>query len=184
MQLPLPAGYPKSFVAGDTVEFDVANPDYLPADGWSLTIIISTSTPAEFDAVVDGDHFHVTIPGEGEVVPNSDIATGIFRMSEVYTKDAVRKTARTWRVHVMQNPSKAVDPSWAQQTLEACQTAITSLASKKLKQTTVDGQNYVFQDLPELIKLRDRCLFEIGAANQRAGLPGIGGRKVIQTRFA
>lgn len=179
--MPCPIQIPIYFVAGDTVTFNVSEPDY-PSPTWVLNWIVLSATPFQQAGVSDGNGGYVVT-----VIPatSATMTPGNYATAFVFTNGATgeRRSVPGSVVNVMPNPTVPPVPGWAKATLAVVQAAITKLAATTNKEVIVNGQTYQKKDEKLLMDFRDRLRIEAEADEAAAGRPARGGAKTIVSRM-
>lgn len=170
---------PRSFVAGDSVELEITDPDHSPVEGWGAQWVIQTPTPTVTSAVVVDDGFTFELAS----ADSATITPGQYAQYLVYTNGAQRETVQQESVLILPNPLVSATPTWAQSTLLLVEGAITKLSRTSNSQVSINGETYTKQSIDKLLELRN-YLVTIAASELKAqGKPAPGGPKTIVCTF-
>jgi len=103
----IPTSAPRSFFAGDTVKWLVSAPDYLPANGWSLDVNLTSAAGNHSVTSTDnGDDRHlITFP----VAVTTAIAAGDYTLTIAATDGTERFTIQTGNITVRPNLQSVAD---------------------------------------------------------------------------
>lgn len=169
-----------SFVAGDTVAFDINVSDY-SALLWTCQYVIGCPTPLAADAAPNGTAFQINIVPADTAV----LVPGMYPQYFVFTRlsDGARQTVQCQNVTVRPNPTMPLTPGWAENALSNIEDAMVELSASTISSTTVNGQTFTDKDISALMMYRDRLRAEIGNGNRALGIVSKGGPKTIRTRF-
>lgn len=132
---------PETVVAGDTVEFTISEPDYLPGDGWALSyhILNASEDLGQIDATDNGDGSHlVTITA----ATTAAWEAGHYSYRGFVTKAGVRKTVREGSFDVEPNFA-TVDTAEGRTFSKRMLDAIRALLEGK---ATKDQKSYQYRD--------------------------------------
>lgn len=166
MAAEVPAIEPDTVVAGDTIEFKVLLPDYLPGDGWVLSyhILNASGDLGQFDATDNGDGYHL--------VTISAATSALWDAGDDYTylafvaKSGLRYQVRSGSLRVLPNYATADSHdgrSWAQRTLSAVEAVLASKATKDQLSYSIAGRSLARYSFKELIEVRDTLRAEVRA---------------------
>ena len=177
---------PKEFILGDTVKFLVNNGDYLPVDGWVLSM-----------AFVNVDKLYTvtaTDNGDGRHLFTITAATSLTYLQGAYdwqlyaTKSPDRYTIDegeiTVRPNLTQHTSGIDTRSQARQTLDAIEATINKRATSDQLSYSVQGRSLSRIPMLELIALRDKYSELVRRENEGARLKkGLKTNSTIRVRF-
>lgn len=179
---------PQSITAGDTVIWYRVVSDFPASEGWVLNYVLRGPTTIKIMATTyQTSNYVVTVAD----TVTADWKPGLYSMQAYVTNGSERFSVQTWfpKVTIKPNPSAFVEGSaanltFAQLTLAAVETALLSLASRKVSSASVNGQSYSIQDVTKLVALRNRMREEV-QSEQDAILfaAGLGGKKNILVQF-
>jgi len=179
----IPISAPRSFFAGDTVKWLVSAPDYLPANGWSLDVnLTSAAGNHSVTSTNNGDDRHlITFP----VAVTTAIAAGDYTLNIAATDGTERFTIQTGNITVRPNLQSAADGrSQVKKDLDALNAWITS-GDLKVAEYQIAGRSMKYHDPITLEKLRSVRKKEY-RAEQNADLMQAGRkpRRRLLTRMA
>lgn len=177
-----PEKEPAELIAGDRWVWKRTDlgTDY-PPDSYALSYSArlegSGATEIGISATEDGSDYLVEVAS----ATTGAYTAGRYHWQAYITRssDSQRITVDSGIFEVKDNRDSATtDPrTHARIVLDAIETAIESLASKKAKSYTVQGRSMTFADLPELYDMRRKYRAEVRAEERRAN--GTGGAKVV-----
>lgn len=170
---------PAKITAGDTVRWLTELPNYSPKD-YSLSWSFRGKTSLDVDAAVNNGQFWTIINGSQS---NSLIGSYSYQ-AYVTDGDDNRTTVLNGSIEVMPNLATVTGEfdgrSPAEQMLDLVNSAIAALMTDNVKAYRIKEREVTKQDLPELIKTRDKYKIEV-AREKRASL-GSSGRVYVQFR--
>jgi hypothetical protein len=190
--------FPYKHFAGDTLDFQVSVPDYLPSAGWTLVYRLTPrfTSPAqaaiEINAIANSDG---TYQVQASPATTAAWVAGAYGWTRWVTKGAgaaVQTLASSddqGEVNVLANPRTSAagydSRSHARKMLESIETALEAFAtSPVMKSYAIGTRQYMRADIPDLLVLRDRYRSE--AANEDAAAQvaaGLGNPRNIGVRF-
>lgn len=155
----------EELVAGDTLDFTVAVPDYPASDGWTLKYRLTprfaspVQAPVDLTATTnaDGSRYDVQAsPGT-----TADWGAGYYTWARWVEKSGARQTLdESGQLLVKADPSATVQGhdarSHARITLDAIQAVIEGRASKDQEEYTIGSRSLKRTPLADLIKLHSR----------------------------
>lgn len=165
-------------IAGDTLAFSKAVPDYPASEGWTLTYRLaprsSSGAAITFDAAADGDEYAIEVAAS----TTDGWAAGDYAWSAYVSKDDQRFTVDSGLVEIKPDPS-AIAPgtdtrSHARKVLAAIEAVIERRATKDQEEYRIGERMLKHTPIPELVRLREtyrrEVRDEIAAERLRAGL--------------
>lgn len=176
----------ETHVAGDTLDFQVAVPEYPNTDGWTLKYRLTprfttpTQAPIELTAVNNTDG---TYQVQESPANTADWEPGFYSWARWVEKvGAVQTLTERGQLEVRPDPRNSTQGldtrTHARKMLDQIEAALEAFRVG-VKSYTIGSRSMTKQDTPELFELRDRYRAEVAAeeANERleAGQPS-GGR--------
>lgn len=188
MSTNLPTREPQVFTAGDTVQFQRVVSDY-PATAFTLSYVLRGPTTIKFNAA--------QVPGTGDyfvgIAANTtaNYKDGLYSVQAYASNATSRFSVPTFfpQVTILPDPSRYVDGtfdnrSFAQRTLDACETALLALSARQVTTASVNGQSYSIQNISALQALRMRMKEEVRSEQDVINYAaGLGVRKNILVRY-
>lgn len=174
----IPTQEPKSFRAGDTIQWTRTLADYLPAD-WDLKykIVGNAAAPVEVTATEDGDTFAVEITA----AQSADLAEGIYTLiGWVENSDDERHTVYEDKVTITADLAAAAGAtdtrSHYERTLALLESAIERHSTNPIESIVINGKQITRPTLDRLYALRSKYAKLV--RNQRpkrivASFPGV-----------
>jgi len=181
-----PKKEPTTCTAGDTIKWAKSLPDYLPADGWTLSYDLVISSALESVTATDnGDASHlITITA----AISAAYAPGIYHWQAYATKAAERYQVGAGTLEVKPNfaaQASGYDArSHVKQVLDALEATITGKASKDQSAYTINGRSLTRLTPAELITWRSKYRREYAAEQQSERIAnGLSSGQNIRVRF-
>ena len=176
---------PTTWVAGDTIKWDVTISDYKASDGWSLTYEVKSKTAnlSTITASADGDDFTVTVAAS---------ASASYSPGEYYYNAFVTKGSERYRVDEgavtiekdFQDSGNYDNRSHPEIVLDAIEAVLENRASKDQESYTIAGRSLARTSIPDLLVMRDRYKAEVVQAKRADRIArGLGSSATIKTRF-
>jgi|DEB0MinimDraft_6_1074348.scaffolds.fasta_scaffold05410_2 hypothetical protein len=180
---------PEYIYAGDSFDWELSLPDYLPSDGWSATLALSpeegSATPL-IVGVADGDVWTFSATGAG----TSSYDLGGYRWAVKVSKGSDLITAATGRIKVFSDSyTTPAQITQLQTDIAAVDAAIRAAVTDKegvLKysfSTTVGTREVEFRRLPELHAHRAWLKRQLDQTKGHLGYGRQGGWKQIGVKF-
>jgi hypothetical protein len=171
---------PRSFVAGDSFNFEYNDVSHPASQGWAAQFVIMTTAPTLIAGVADGDAFDFSMDSATSAL----IVPGEYGQALVFTKAGKRETVSLLSVIVLPNPVVASAPSWAMMALTECETAIRNWAKGSNAQVSINGETYTKKDIDKLLTLRNYLATVVASELKLQGKPTRSGFKTIVTEFS
>lgn len=173
---------PATIQAGDTVRLEIGNASY-PATAWTLSYTVKgVDNRLAVAGVAAGASFTVLLTSANTAL----LAPGQYDIIEIYTETASseRVSVSSGQVTVLPNPASNTVKTWAQETLELAEAAITAIAANPRQTVSIAGSSFGYRNLEELQKFRDTLKDEV-AREKKAQDAAAGNFKstAIRTRF-
>jgi hypothetical protein len=179
---------PKSFVAGDTVEWEKSLADY-PASEWTLTYYFwNESKDFSVVASADGDNYQITIPA----ATSEDYTAGTYNWKAIVSQGSEetleRHTVASGQIIIRHNPAagegSGIDSRSAVKiALDAIEAVIAGRASKDQESYSIAGRSLSRTPMADLIMLRTHYAKLYAKEQQEDRIEqGLGGKK-IHIRF-
>lgn len=160
MAAPTPKTEPAQLIAGDSAKWLKSLPDYLPLDGWQLAYtLVNADTTISFSASGQDDAHLVNVAP----TVTAEWAAGMYAW-----RASVSKTDET---HTVASGTVTIAPAFGATALEARSFARKALANIEAylvnpqnltaASYSIAGRNLSRIGIPDLLKLRDRYIFEV-----------------------
>lgn len=153
--------FPTELAAGDSLQVTFSTSEFLPDDGWELTVLLRGPSSLDLVGTPNGSGFDVELSTED----SADLAPGRYRWFAVYSHDddGLRTTAREGYTDVSADPTTLTGDqrSWAAQKLAAIEAAL--LARPDASSYSIGSRTYAFESHAEMMRVRKALLEEIAA---------------------
>ena len=146
---------PTSFFAGDTVAWLVADPTYLPADGWSIQADITNAGNHYSTTSADnGDGQHKLLLGTADT---QAMVAGDYQLTLAAIKGGERYTLSVSPVSIQANPTQAGDGrSKVKQMLDAVEAYLLNTDNIAAASYSIAGRDLSRYSLTEVLALRNQ----------------------------
>lgn len=184
----IPDAEPRAVTQGETALWQRVLADY-PAGTWSLNYVFLGPARITINGTTNGTAHELNVPA----ATTANWAPGRYsvsaRVSDGTTVSAI--TPRFPTIEILEDPATANIPAadvdvrtWARRTLEAVETALSTLATKTVSVAMVNGTSYTLQDLEALRKFRATLAAEVANEEEAsAAAAGVPSRRLVYTRF-
>lgn len=171
---------PKTIVQGDSLDIPCALSPY-DGDWIAKLCFLGAKVAKNFQATWSAENLNFLFALSSS--DTSSISTGQYLVTLIFTKDNLRQSYVQGYVHILPDPTKPLETFWAQEVLTQCEDAIKILAKKTNQSVNISGQIFTFKNLSELVLFRNQMRVEVNNELKRLGMPSVGGKKTIQSRF-
>lgn len=154
---------PKTFRAGDTVEWSVSHADYPANDGWTLTYYLRGASLLDITAVADGSAFDVTISAADSAL----LTPGFYTLQGRFSKAAEKFTPAGYitEVEVLANLATQVagydSRTPNRKALDLVRTAIQKYAANPVQSIQIKDRSHTVTSLADLYKLQKQLEFAV-----------------------
>lgn len=159
---------PLQITAGDNLDWSIYDPDYLPADGWTLKYALRGPVALDITSTAAGDSHLIAVAGS----ITKDYAPGSYSWARYFAKlDGSRTTTATGRITI--TPDLVLQGagydgrSHAEKVLEAIERVIEGRATRGDQELQFDGKKIVKMTVQELIALRQKYRAELRAERNK-----------------
>lgn len=152
---------PPSFISGDSffTSYKPTNPDYLPIQGWTLTLSLRGENVADFDAVVNSNDNSYEFD-----LSTTDLSLlpGTYSYSVYLSKTNKRQTVESGQVQIVSDMTKETEGTDFRTHEEKMLVLIEAHLEKRAKGqidhllTTIDGKTLQRMNTNEVLDLRNR----------------------------
>lgn len=184
--IPIAKQEPEMIMSGDNVSWTRLIDDY-PSTGWTLNYVLRNQNAVyTFAAAADSGGYLITL---------TTATTAAWKPGTYFIEAYVSATGQRVRVKTA-FPKLTITPdlggsvnggdtrTWAEKCLEAVETTILQLTTRKVESASVLGDSYTLANVSELFKLRERFKSEVSREQQKARLDaGLGAGNKIGVRF-
>jgi hypothetical protein len=177
-----PTTEPASLLAGDTAKWLKSLPDYLPADGWSLSYtLVSAAQRYTFTATTSGADYLVSVPA----ATSAAWVAGIYSWRAQVSKAGEVFTVASGTIAVQPAFASAVDNrSHARKTLANIEAYLENNANLSAAKYEIAGRSLERFKLAELLAMRDRYRGEVAREDAAAAVGrGLPDRRRVMVRF-
>lgn len=168
MAAAIPSTEPTRLTAGDTWEWTKSLADYLPADGWALSYVVTGPSTIRFNASESGTGYVVTVAA----ATTKTLPAGSYRWASYVTSGSTRKQVGEGLLEVVANfETIAVGgstASFAVRNLTVVEAAIEGRLPTSLEEYQIAGKVVKHMPIMELMNLRARLRQEV-AREQHGG---------------
>lgn len=181
-------GIPRQFARGDTVKWYENRRDYLPGDGWTLTVaLVQTDDQRKITATDNGDGRHLVTIAPADSV---GFHPGLYRYQVKVTNGTDVHLLEHGTVDVLQS-FEDVSSGWdarshAEKVLDAIRAVIEGKASQDQQNVSVGGQSLSRYNWPDLLELEREYSWRVRREHDQAridaGEPATTHRQVRFTR--
>lgn len=156
-------GIPKCFTRGETVEWYESRSDFLPADGWTLSVsLVETSDVQTFTGSDNGDGRHLV---EISSAQSLEFSAGTYRYQIRVTDGTKTHQLERGLVEVAESFAAATDGhdarSHAEKVLDALEALIEGKASNDQASMSVEGRSLSRYSPEEWWTMRRRYQWEV-----------------------
>jgi hypothetical protein len=170
--------FPESFVSGDRVVFELILPQSTTND-----VFMSLRGLAELDIEGTANGQKLTIPitsAQSATLPPGDYFYQIYLVDSNSDRSTVDQGSMRVLVNLATITGNYDGRSELEQLLSLVNDAIKALTRDNVKEYQIKERRFIKQDLPELIKWRDKLKGELSRERQANGH---GGSKMLNIRF-
>ena len=161
MAAPIPTTEPTRLTAGDTWEWTKTFADYLPADGWALSYVVTGPSTLRFSATEDGTGFAVTVAA----ATTKTLPGGAYRWASYVTSGSTRKQVGEGLLDVVANFEAITvgssTASFAARNLSVVEAAIEGRLPSHLEEYQIAGKVVKHMAIMDLMNLRARLRQEV-----------------------
>lgn len=185
MAVTIPTVVPKTFTAGETVKFNITDPDY-PASAGTLSFFWTNADDAFGDttSTADGDTFNIVVTA----ALSGAITAGTYSYQGRYTSNVGSEETIIRAGTTVVNPEFTTaqfdNRTTAKKMLDAIDATILLLTAQTNVAMSIQGRSQQSQALSEAFATRDKLKAEVRAEQVAESIAnGMGNPNVIRTRF-
>ena len=180
----------EEMIVGDTWQFNTTVSDFPASAGWTLTYRLVPEKGAGAaitfnNSGISGDDYVVQVAA----ATTAAYAAGDYSWAAYVLKSGERHTVDKGEVTLVPDPGVVSTPydsrSFARKMLDQIEAALLAFQDASVKSYTIGSRSMTREDVPNILVMRDRWLWEVKNENDTAQIAaGLGNPRNVGVRFS